>query len=300
VCLQTVLPERNSRGASPPSAAAASALGRCSTGGSSARTVVALCRPTPSTDSSSSASAASRGSAAMTAWAWAWTRSASLESSRMTRAIDWRAAGVRLGASSRFFWAADQGRQRADLRGRWAPGAGPAIPGELGDHPGVGRVRLVPLAGRLGVRPDPRRVGHADEPAGVGEEGGDRLGVGAGGLRAEVDGAAAGVPVGPGEQRGVPLRVVGQPLPAGRAGWPEQAGVEGVLRHVDPGEVGGGAGGAHGVPPLWLTNAGSGPELASEVEGAGGRAAIWFPGSSPIRGMRLIRPPGLAPDMASR
>src|SRR5262249_16203633 len=52
-------------------------------------------------------------------------------------------------------------------------------------------------------------------------------------------------------------------------------------RHVDPGEVGGGAGGAHGVPPLWLTNAGSGPELASEVEGAGGRAATWFARSGP-------------------
>jgi len=34
--------------------------------------------------------------------------------------------------------------------------------------------------------------------------------------------------------------------------------------------------------------------MASEVEGAGGRSAIWFPGSCPIRGMRLTRPPGAA------
>src|SRR5262249_38195370 len=103
------------------------------------------------------------------------------------------------------------------------------------------------------------------------------------GLQAEVQGQAAGEPVGPGHQGGVAGGVVGEGGLAELAFWQQQAGVEAVLGDVDPDEGGGGRL-AHGGPPLWLMNAGSGragrPEIASEVEGAGGRAAIWFPRSN--------------------
>src|SRR5262249_10763388 len=118
VCLRTDSPLWNSLGASPQYAAADSADRSWATGGSSARTAVAVGRPIPLTDSRSSASAARAGVAATSPSAWAWTRSASRERSLITRATDWRAAGGRLGAASRFFSAAAIARSSSRRRTR--------------------------------------------------------------------------------------------------------------------------------------------------------------------------------------
>jgi hypothetical protein len=77
------------------------------------------------------------------------------------------------------------------------------------------------------------------------------------------------VPVGPADEGGVAAGVVAEGGLLGPAAREEQAAVEGVLGHVDPGEHGGG--GAHGVPPLSITDAGSHSPgvargVASEVE----------------------------------
>ena len=68
----------------------------------------------------------------------------------------------------------------------------------------------------------------------------------------------------------MPLRVVSEGCLFGLPRGGDQAGVEGVLGDIDPDDGGCGIG-AHGVPPLWLTDAGScpewgGPVIASEVE----------------------------------
>jgi hypothetical protein len=174
-----------------------------------------------------------------------------------------------------------------------------AVAGELGDGAGVGRVGLVALAAGGGMGLDPRRVGDADAAPGLGQGGGRRLGVGAGGLQAEVQLGAGGVAVGPGQAGGVAGGVVGEGGLAGAAVRGEQAGVERGLGDVDADGGGGGRSGAHGLPPLWLTDAGwrrgAGPGIASEVESAGGWAAIWFPRSGPHSLHAVVPAAGLAP-----
>jgi hypothetical protein len=193
--------------------------------------------------------------------------------------------------------AAHRGLPLADLRAGRRPGRRVAVAGELGDGAGVGRVGLVAPAAGSGVSLDPRRVGDADAASGVGQGGGRRVGVGAGGLQAEVQVGPGGVVVGPGQQRGGSAGVVGEgglPGPAARA---EQAGVGRGLGDVDADVAG--RGGAPGVPPLWLINAGSSregrPGIASEVEGAGGRADIWFPRSWPQPLHAVVPATGLPP-----
>src|SRR5207248_5258483 len=79
-----------------------------------------------------------------------------------------------------------------------------------------------------------------------------------------------GVAVGPGQEGGVPGRVVGEGAVRGLPVGGQRAGVEGVLRHVDADH--GVRGGAHGVPPLKLTdagsNSGSGPRGSVRGRGA--------------------------------
>src|SRR3954470_12121860 len=113
VRLRTEVPLRNSRGAKPQAAAADSAEGSRSTAGSSARTVVAVWRPTPGMVSSHSRAARSAGLAALRA--------------------------------------ADRARQWTDVRRGRLPGGRAAVAGERGDGAGVGRVGLVALTGGGGV-----------------------------------------------------------------------------------------------------------------------------------------------------
>ena len=86
-----------------------------------------------------------------------------------------------------------------------------------------------------------------------------------------MQGQAGGVAVGPGDEGGVAADVVGEGgLSSLALRQQQQAGVERVLGDIDADEGGGGLL-AHGVPPLWLMDAGSAfegpPREKSEVEG---------------------------------
>src|SRR5262249_58790026 len=110
----------------------------------------------------------------------------------------------------------------------------------------------------------------------------------------------AGVAVGPGDQGGVAAGVVGEGGLLDAAVRPEQAGVERGLADVDADE--GGRGGAPGVPPLWLMDAGYGRVCRPRDSVRGRRAPAAGPrsgsrGQGLSRCMRLLRPPGLAPTM---
>src|SRR5262249_37357079 len=110
----------------------------------------------------------------------------------------------------------------------------------------------------LAVGLDPGGVGHAHDVPGVGQGGGRRITVRAGGLQAVVQRRAAGVAVGPAAQGGVPAGVGGELLLARVAVRGDQAGVEGVLGHVDADEGGSGGRLAHGVLPSgsWMRGVG--------------------------------------------
>jgi len=209
----------------------------------------------------------------------------------MTRATDRRAAGVRSGASSRAFsWAASWRRSSRRRTRAWysrTSGAGGAhrppgralVAGVGGDQPGVGLVRLVPPPAHHPGVPDAGRVDHADRPAGGVEVGGEGVLVPAGGLHPEVGRRPGLVTVGPGGEGGEPVRGVGGRLLPGLPVGGQEAGVAGGLGDVDPDH--GRGGGAHGVPPLKLTDAGStrpgGPR--GSVRGRGAPAAGPPPGS---------------------
>src|SRR5262249_20341641 len=129
------------------------------------------------------------------------------------------------------------------------PGLGLLTGGVLGDELGVGAVGLVAPAARQPGVLDAGRVGDTDEPPGAGEVGGGCFGVGAGGLHTEMQVMALGVSVGPGQQCGVALGVVGEGGLVGPPAGEQQAGVQRVLGNVDADEGGRGTG-AHGAAPL--------------------------------------------------
>jgi hypothetical protein len=93
----------------------------------------------------------------------------------------------------------------------------------------------------------------------------------------------------------VSFGVVGEGGLSGLARRQEEAGVQGVLGDVDADE--GGRSVAHGVPPLWLMDAGSSSAEAprDSVRGRGGPAVgprSCCRGQGLIRCLRLFRPPG--------
>jgi hypothetical protein len=197
--------------------------------------------------------------------------SASLSRSRTVRSTERRAALVRAGEASRPLLAgghldevvdpADQALQLPHLRRGWLPGRRAALAGEQGDGAGIGWVGLVALSAGGGVGLDPSGVGNTDQAARVNQEGGRGLGVGSRRFQAAVEGQASGVLVGPGQQGGVAASVVAEGGLALLARRQEEAGVQGVLGDIDP-DKGGSGRQAHGVPPLWLMDAGSAPGAA--------------------------------------
>src|SRR5262245_50369601 len=72
----------------------------------------------------------------------------------------------------------------------------------------------------------------------------------------EVEQLTLGVSVGPGNESGVPFRVVGEGCLLGLSLGEDQARIQRVLGNVDP-DDGSCSIGAHGAAPLWLTDAGS-------------------------------------------